>query len=126
VVGVVAGEHAGAVPAPAAGGGAGAHRVYAGLNLQLHRDDAESYYCNLVAERPSVFVICEQTDGGELKPMRVTVSYGEASAWTEVEETVQAVAMPPEVYRWVEQYVLEHYVPMKQRKRKRDDWKRPT
>jgi hypothetical protein len=56
----------------------------------------------------------------------VTLSYDEAAAYTEVEEEVFAVPMPPEVYRWVENYVLEHYVPEKRRKRKRVDWKRPA
>jgi hypothetical protein len=53
----------------------------------------------------------------------VTASYGEAASYSEVDENVYAVPIPPEIYLWIEAYVLEHYVPEKRRKRKRDDWK---
>jgi len=29
------------------------------------------------------------------------------------------------VYRWAEKFVLEHYVPEKKKKRKRENWKKP-
>jgi hypothetical protein len=41
----------------------------------------------------------------------------------ETDEIVETVAMPPELYRWAERFVLEHYVPEKRKKRKRDNWK---
>ena len=41
----------------------------------------------------------------------------------EADEVVESVAMPAELYRWVEQYVLENYLPEKRKKRKRDNWK---
>jgi len=94
--------------------------------LELFRDDAGSYYHNLKGVEPRVFVLCRESDSGRLEPFMVTLSYDEAAAYTEVEEEVFAVPMPPEVYRWVENYVLEHYVPEKRRKRKRVDWKRPA
>lgn len=97
-----------------------------GYQLTLHRDDTESYYCNLMGERPSLFVVCREESGERPEPTQVTVSYGEAASWSEVDGSVHAVAMPPEIYRWVEAYVIEHYVPEKRRKRTRDDWKQTT
>jgi hypothetical protein len=94
-----------------------------GYRLSLHRDDAESYYCNLMGERPSLFVVCREEDGERPEPALVTASYGEAASYSEVDENVYAVPIPPEIYLWIEAYVLEHYVPEKRRKRKRDDWK---
>jgi hypothetical protein len=94
-----------------------------GYRLTLHRDDAESYYCNLMGERPSLFVVCGEDSGDRPQPTLVTASYGEAASYSETDESVHAVALPPELYRWIETYVLEHYVPEKRRKRKRDDWK---
>ena len=41
----------------------------------------------------------------------------------ESDEAVESVAMPVELYRFVEQFVLEHYLPEKKKKRKRDNWK---
>jgi hypothetical protein len=101
----------------------GRQYLHSGLKLRLYRDDAESYYYNLVSDHPSVFVICNQEAGGPLQPFIVTLSYGEATSYMETDGIVETVAMPPELYRWAERYVLEHYVPEKRRKRKRDNWK---
>jgi hypothetical protein len=99
--------------------------LHAGLKLRLYKDDAESYYYNLVSDNPAVFVICSQEAGEPLQPFIVTLSYGEATSYMETDEIVETVAMPPELYRWAERFVLEHYVPEKRRKRKREDWKKP-
>ncbi len=103
---------------------AGEQVLCAGYHLRLHRDDAESYYCNLMGERPSLFVVCQEEAGQRPEPTLVTVSYGEAASYSEGDATVHAIAMPPEIYRWVEAYVLAHYIPEKRKKRKRDDWKK--
>lgn len=94
------------------------------FRLELFRDDAGSYYHNLMGVEPRVFVLCRENDSGRLEPFQVTLSYDEAAAYSEVEEEVFAVPMPPEVYRWLENFVLEHYVPEKRRKRKREDWRK--
>ena len=101
----------------------GRQYLYTGLDLRLFRDDAESYYYNLVSDNPSVFVICNQETGEPLQPFIATLSYGEATSYMETDEIVETVAMPPELYRWTERFVLEHYVPEKRKKRKRDNWK---
>lgn len=94
-----------------------------GFTLRLHRDEVESYYFNLMGERPSLFVICSDDEAGRLTPFLVTCSYDEATAHTEVEEHVFSLPLPPEVYRWVEQFVLKHYLPSRKKKRKRENWK---
>ena len=97
--------------------------LHTGLQLRLYRDDAESYYYNLVSDNPGVFVICNQEAGEPLQPFIVTLSYGEATSYMETDAIVETVAMPPELYRWAERFVLEHYVPEKRKKRKRENWK---
>jgi hypothetical protein len=97
--------------------------LHTGLRMRLYKDDAESYYYNLISDKPSVFVICNQEAGKPLQPFIATLSYGEATSYMETDETVESVAMPPELYRWAERFVLEHYVPVKRKKRKRDNWK---
>lgn len=99
------------------------HYLWPGLRLELHRDAADSYYFNLMGERPSLFVVCREGDGGVFEPHLVTVSYDEATSYMEVEEEVFSLPMPAGVYRQVERFVLEHYVPEKHRKRKRENWK---
>jgi hypothetical protein len=124
VVGLVAGQ--------AAAGPAGRSVVRAdadatqfldtGLTLALYRDEVESYYHNLMSPVPSVFVVCQPEDSGALRTIHVTPSHDAAEAYMQGDGQVFPVAMPPEVYRWVEAYVLEHYVPEQRQKRKREAW----
>ncbi len=102
----------------------GAQYLWTGLSVELHRDDAESYYFNIISDSPRVFVICSQQEDSEpLKPFIATLSYDEAASYMEADEVVESVEMPAELYRWVEQYVLDNYLPEKKKKRKRDNWK---
>lgn len=101
----------------------GEQYLWSGLRVQLHRDDAESYYFNLVSDNPSVFIICTREAGQAPRPYIATLSYGEASSYMETDELVESVDMPAELYRWAERFVLKHYVPEKRKKRKRENWK---
>ncbi|MEN8802599.1 MAG: DUF3305 domain-containing protein [Thiogranum sp.] len=101
----------------------GTQYLWTGLSVELHRDDAESYYFNIVSDTPRVFVVCNQQEAEPLKPFIATLSYDEAASYMEADEVVESVAMPAELYRWVEQYVLENYLPEKRKKRKRNNWK---
>jgi hypothetical protein len=103
---------------------AGQQYLWSGLSVELHPDDAESYYCNLMSDHPGVFIICSEAQDEPLQPAIVTLSYGEAASYMETDQRVERVAMPAKLYRWLEQYVLANYVPEKNKKRKRDDWKR--
>ncbi|MGB5306549.1 MAG: DUF3305 domain-containing protein [Gammaproteobacteria bacterium] len=125
VVGVVAGSQkdGGTQSRELHAAAQGRQYLHAGLQMRLYLDDAESYYYNLVSDNPGVFVICNQESGGPLQPFIATLSYGEATSYMETDAIVETVAMPPELYRWAERFVLEHYVPEKHKKRKRDNWK---
>ena len=102
---------------------AGRQFLWSGFEIRLYKDDAASYYYNLMGENPGLFVICRRDTDGDPRPVMVTLSYDEAAAYMEGDESVSSVPIPPEIYRWVEQFVLQHYVPEKSRKRKRDNWK---
>ncbi len=126
VTGVVAGEQfaeAGMHCKLVHSGEAGKQYLYTGLSIELHKDDAESFYCNLMSDNPSVFVICDEEQDEPLQPSIVTLSYAEATTYMETDQRVERVEMPAELYRWLEQYVLANYVPEKKKKRKRTDWK---
>lgn len=123
VVGVVPGE----VGAGEAGrrlirsGRDGEQYLWAGFSIRLNDTDADAYYFNLVAQSPSVLVVCERDEAGELIPRVATVDYIDAMSYREAEYEVHAVPIPPEIYVWVEAYVLEHYTPEeKPLRRKRD------
>lgn len=89
--------------------------LWTGFSLRLRRPLAEDYYLNIRGDVPSVFVIGRLQEDGFI-PERVTVSLDEAQDLDATEsrradETVKRTAMPPEVYQWVEGFVLNHYEP---------------
>lgn len=94
-----------------------------GFRVQLHVDECESYYHNLVSPTPRCFVIAEPDTGEGPIPFLVSLSFDEAHAYLEGEREVFAVDMPAELYRWSEAFVLRHYVPEKKKKRKLQDWR---
>ena len=96
--------------------------LWNGFTLSLFKDDTESYYSNLRGAKPGVFVICRQDEGTEIVPFLVTVSYDEAASYMEVDDQVYSVPIPPEIYVWLEQYVVQNYVPQQKKKRKRKRW----
>ena len=97
--------------------------LWSGFTVELFRDSAESYYYNLVGNNPSLFVICREEEDGSMAPFLVTANQDEAGAHMEADDAVFSVTMPAEVYKWLERYVVEHYVPEQKKKRKRKDWK---
>lgn len=123
VVGVVA---ASAIRQPGEGrtviysGADGTQYLWPGFELRLFPHESESYYRNLLGQMPSVYVVCQVDDGGEWIPVEVGVDYVEAGARREAGDELEAVSMPPEVYRWVEAFVVKHYTPEEPKmKRKR-------
>lgn len=90
--------------------------LHPGFLLELHRDEAENYWLNVSTTEPRVFVMWRMEDD-EAKPAFVTLSYGEAARWMDASEQVDGVPMPPEIVRWVGEFVETHYRPeIKRRK----------
>ena len=121
VLGVVAGE---SLAAPEPGftvvreEGHLQQRLWRGLELWLYPDSAESYWYNLTAEKPALFVVCRD-DEGEFRPVVVTANHDEAAAYGEVDDLVYTVDIPPEVHQRLERYVVDHYRPEPRKKRRR-------
>ena len=97
--------------------------LYSGFNITLHVDECESYYHNLKAPEPGCYVIARNNSDEVPIPFLVSLSFDEANAYMECEDTVFTVPMSAELYRWTEQFVLLNYVPEKRVKRKRNNWK---
>jgi hypothetical protein len=94
-----------------------------GLQVTLHRDECESYYYNLVSDQPRAYVVAHIAEGdGRPQPFLVSVSFDEAHAYLEGEDDIFAVDLPPELYRWIEAYVIANYFPEKKKKRRLVDW----
>jgi hypothetical protein len=84
--------------------------LHPGFELVLHRDELDGYYLNVSSERPKVFVLW-LSEEGRARPLQLTASYHEASRWMDAGHTVDSVAMPPDIYAWVGQYVEDNYRP---------------
>lgn len=74
--------------------------LFSGLDIRLHRDEAEGYYMNITSPQPKVFVLWRM---GErmAEPQMLTVSYHEGSRWLDSGESVDGVALPVELVGWM-------------------------
>lgn len=91
---------------------------YDGFVLEFERDELDSYYQNLVADKASVFVICRPDEDGYPQPFLATLSYDEAAIYMETDEIVYTVGIHIEIYKKIENFVLKHYQPAPRKKRK--------
>lgn len=97
--------------------------LYPGFEIVLHPDECESYYYNIISDNPRCYIIANETEDGPPEPFLVSMCFDEAHSYLEGEGEIYDVDVPPELYRWVEAYVVTHYIPEIRKKRKRDNWK---
>src|SRR5688572_552759 len=108
--------------------GAVAQWLHPGFTLLLHKDEAEGYYLNVSGPEPSVFILWRMEARGEADfalPLEVTVSSEEAGRWLDGGHSVDRVAMPPEVFAWVGDYVEHNYRPEPQKRIKPRSFRHP-
>jgi hypothetical protein len=84
--------------------------LHPGLELLLHRDEAEGYYLNVSSGSPRVFVLWRMEDDMAV-PLQLTASYEEGGRWLDGGHSVDSVPMPPEIFAWVGQWVEANYRP---------------
>jgi len=89
--------------------------LHPGFTLLLHKDEAEGYYLNVSSRSPRVFVLWRMDDARGL-PLDVTVSSEEAGRWMDGGNSVDSVAMPPEIFAWVGDWVEHNYRPQPQKR----------
>jgi len=99
----------------------GEQYLWNGLQIQLRESEADSYYYNLVDVPARVILLCQTGDDGEPRPVVVTADYIDAMAHREAGADVHAVAIPPDLYVWLEQYVVAHYIPEEKQTRRKHD-----
>jgi len=100
------------------------HFLVTGLGLQLHLDECESYYHNLMSPEPGCFIVADQPDSSDEMPVPylASLSFDEVHAYLEGDEQIYSVEIPAELYQWAEAFVLTHYVAIKKTKRKLKNW----
>jgi len=102
--------------------GACRRTLHGGLTLNLHTDGGEGYWVNLLSDAPYLFVVCDEADGGDLRPAFVTANRDEANGYLEADRVVLPAPMPAAVCEAVERFVLSHYRPALKKKRARREW----
>ena len=98
--------------------------LHPGFRVVLHRDECEGYYLNVSAPFPRIFVLWRM-EGEEALPLDVTASSEEAGRWLDGGHSVDGVAMPPEIFAWVGDYVEHHYRPEPKKRIKPRSFKHP-
>ena len=98
--------------------------LISGLSLQLHKDECESYYHNLMSPEPGCFIVANQPDDPSEMPVPylVSLSFDEVHSYLEGDEQIYSVEIPAQLYQWAEAFVLTHYVAIKKTKRKLKNW----
>jgi len=89
--------------------------LHPGFTLVIHRDEAEGYYLNVSSQSPRVFVLWRMDDDRGV-PVEVTVSSEEAGRWMDGGNSVDSVAMPPEIFAWLGDWVEHNYRPQPQKR----------
>ena len=98
--------------------------LHSGFTLVIHRDEAEGYYLNVSAPEPSVFILWRM-EGEQALPLEVTVSADEAGRWLDGGHSVDAVAMPREIFAWVGDWVEKNYRPEPKKRIKPRSFRHP-
>jgi hypothetical protein len=122
-LGVLAGYPAGA-PQLLRDDGAAQQWLYPGFEVTLRRDECEGYWLNVSSPEPRVFVRWSVEEGHAV-PEMLTLSYDEASRWMDGGAQVDAVAMAPELFAWLGQYVEDHYRPEPKKRVRPQSFKHP-
>jgi hypothetical protein len=104
-------------------------KAFAGMALELFKDEGENYALNLDAPDPQVFVlqrkVDEAADGGPWEPIKVTLSYGEGARWMDGGERVESLPMPDALRAWLSEFVALHYVPEKKERKRPQSFMKP-
>jgi hypothetical protein len=105
--------------------GDGWSQYYGGvLDIELYRGETDGYRTNLSQDQPLVYVVLRRNMGAgalEFEPFMATACPYEAMAYGEGnEDVVEGVPMPPEVVKWLSEFVAVHHVdrPFVKRKNK--------
>ncbi|HSB99302.1 MAG TPA: DUF3305 domain-containing protein [Burkholderiaceae bacterium] len=102
-------------------------RLHPGLEVALHRDEAEGYYLNLSSGAPVWFVMwrIDDADPSRAWPELVTLSYNEAGRLLDAQERVDNVPLRGEALGWLQAYTDEHYRPEPKQRRRPASFRAP-
>lgn len=94
--------------------------AFAGMDLQLHPDEAEGYHLNLTSGAPVWFVLwrIDDEDPSRAWPEQVSLSYHQAGRWLDAQERVDNWPLPAELVALLQVYADTHYQPEPKRRQR--------
>jgi len=103
-------------------------RLHPGLQVSLHRDEAEGYYLNLTSGAPVWFVMwrIDDADPSVAWPELVTLSYNEAGRLLDAQERVDNVPLGRDGIAWLQAYTEAHYHPEPKQRRRPPSFRAPA
>jgi len=101
--------------------------LHPGLEVALHRDEAEGYHLNLSSGAPVWFVMwrIDDTDPSRAWPERVTLSYHEAGRLLDAQERVDNLPLDASTREWLQAYADAHYRPEPKQRRRPASFRAP-
>lgn len=105
---------------------------WSGYRVTLYKDACERYWHALISDEPKIYVVCrdsdseDETEPHDVSPLCITLDYDEALAFAETDDLTLSAPIPPQLYRYMEDFVLAHYRPVPFKKRKRRDWSKES
>lgn len=102
-------------------------RLHPGLQVTLHRDEAEGYYLNLTSGAPVWFVMwrIDDRDPSLAWPELVTLSYNEAGRLLDAQERVDNVPLPGDQIACLQAFTALHYHPEAKQRRRPPSFRAP-
>jgi hypothetical protein len=102
-------------------------RLHPGLEVALHRDEAEGYYLNLSSGAPVWFVMwrTDDTDPSRAWPELVTLSYDVAGRLLDAQERVDNVPLRGEPLAWLQAYTEANYRPEPKKRSRPQSFRAP-
>jgi len=102
-------------------------RLHPGLEVALHRDEAEGYYLNLSSGAPVWFVMWRSDDGdpSRARPELVTLSYDVAGRLLDAQERVDNVPLRGEPLAWLQAYTEANYRPEPKKRNRPPSFRAP-
>ncbi|MBL8288621.1 MAG: DUF3305 domain-containing protein [Rubrivivax sp.] len=102
-------------------------RLHPGLEVTLHRDEAEGYHLNLSSGAPVWFVMwrADDADPSRAWPVIVTLSYNEAGRLLDAQERVDNTPLQGEALAWLQAFTDEHYRPEPKQRRRPPSFQAP-
>lgn len=94
------------------------HLLWSGLWLDLFRDGLQSYYQNLTAGQPCLFILCRDDDPETgMAPTSVSANLADAEAHMETDGIVLTTPLIEPFSNWLAQYVLNNQNALEQQLR---------